>query len=400
MKLLIVDDEKYIRNSLKNGFDWNSLGFNDVFDAAKATDAIEIISKNNIDIVITDIRMPKLSGIDLIREISRISPNTKIIIISGYDKFEYAQQALKYGVMDYLLKPAPIEEVVSAVKRAIGSISVEMPEKYKEIIRHKFLIDLLFDRIDNTDDVLFRMKENKLDFLNEPFWIVVFSEKKLTLNSKKLNELTERIRNFFKEEKTLIFDDNRDHIVVFLPDKYQKEDVLKMCNEICRDICISLNNDFIQAVIGRRITDITDIAATYAEVVRIADKFVLTDGEYAVLADDINSVKAYNIVYMVKQYVEEHISDNITIETITDIIHITPNYFSSIFKRVTGESFIYYVNKQKIQKSEALLKETNMPVSEIAEKCGFSDVKYFSRVFKKYTDMTPSEYRKTKHEGI
>ena len=397
MKLLIVDDEKYIRNSLKNGFDWNSLGFDDVLDASRSTDAIDIISSNNVDIVITDIRMPKLSGIDLIREISRLSPDTKIIIISGYDKFEYAQQALKYGVMDYLLKPAPIEEVVSAVKRAIGSISFEMPEKYKEIIRHNFLMDLIFDKIDDTDAVLTRMKENDLGFLNEPFWLAVFAEKKRTLNSKMLNELAERIRDFF-EEKALIFDDNRDHIVVFLPDKYHKDDVLKMCNEVCCDI--SLNSDFLQAVIGRRITDIKDIAATYAEVVRIADKFVLTDGEYAVLADDINSVKAYNIVYMVKQYVEEHISENITIETITDIIHITPNYFSSIFKRVTGESFIYYVNKQKIQKSEEFLKETNMPVSEIAEKCGFLDVKYFSRVFKKYTDMTPSEYRKTKREGI
>lgn len=150
----------------------------------------------------------------------------------------------------------------------------------------------------------------------------------------------------------------------------------------------------LQAVIGKKINDVLKIAEAYGEAAKIADKFIISGEEKVIFVDDINNVKAYNIVYMAKQYVEDNISKNITIETITDIIHITPNYFSSIFKKVTGDSFITYVNLRKIEKAKEILKAVDIPVSEVAEKCGFSDVKYFNRVFKKYTGVTPSEYKK------
>ena len=169
MKLLIVDDEKYIRSSLKSGYDWYSLGFDEVFEAAKVVEALGIINNNTIEVIITDIKMPKLSGIDLIKKISLTSPDSKIIVISGYDYFEYAQIALKYGVVDYLLKPARIEDVVEAVKKAIDMVSQKLPEKYKNVLRKDFLCNLIFRRITDSEQIRHGVDEYELDILKTEF---------------------------------------------------------------------------------------------------------------------------------------------------------------------------------------------------------------------------------------
>lgn len=393
MKLLIVDDEKYICSSLKNGFDWQSMGFDEVLDAAKVSDALNLISNNVVDVIITDIKMPKLSGIDLIKEMSQLSPKTKIIIISGYDKFEYAQVALKYGVIDYLLKPAPIEDVVLAVQKAINSLSTNMPKQYKDVLRKDFLLNLIFGRIKSSEEMRRGIEEHELNVLKSDFFIAVFSGKEIVTNNIILDKIKQFLANNFSD-CFFAFDDNRRHIVVFFNTQYSKKDIFEIFNSFCAYMNKDLEANDLQAVIGQKINDVLKIAEAYGEAAKIADKFIISGEEKVIFVDDINNVKAYNIVYMAKQFVEDNISKNITIETITDIIHITPNYFSSIFKKVTGDSFITYVNLRKIEKAKEILKAVDMPVSEVAEKCGFSDVKYFNRVFKKYTGVTPSEYKK------
>lgn len=105
MKALLVDDENYILEYLSHAADWKELGFDQVDLSSDSTEAKELLIRNNYNLLITDIRMPEISGIDLLKIVEESNLKTKVMFLSGYSEFEYAQQAIKYGLYDYLLKP-------------------------------------------------------------------------------------------------------------------------------------------------------------------------------------------------------------------------------------------------------------------------------------------------------
>lgn len=115
MKLLIVDDERPIRSGLEHGINWASIGIDQVFSAENGLEALDLCHKHKPELVITDIRMPGISGLELSQQILRMYSPVRIIILSGYSEFSYAQEALKLGVADYLLKPIDEEQLLAKV---------------------------------------------------------------------------------------------------------------------------------------------------------------------------------------------------------------------------------------------------------------------------------------------
>ena len=105
-KVILVEDEKTVRDSIRKCVDWSTYGFLFIGEAANGEQALEIIRETGCEIVITDIRMPFMDGIELSRILRTLYPSVKIIILSGYMEFQYAQEAIRYGVSEYLLKPA------------------------------------------------------------------------------------------------------------------------------------------------------------------------------------------------------------------------------------------------------------------------------------------------------
>ena len=134
MKMIIIDDEIGIANSIKNVFDWKEFGIEEVYVFDSGVEALERIRVGDIDILMTDIRMPEMDGLELSRCAKEIIPDMKIIMCSGYDDFEYAKAAMRIGVMEYLLKPVTLEEVTAAVKSAAEALH---QEKIKNKIKHK-----------------------------------------------------------------------------------------------------------------------------------------------------------------------------------------------------------------------------------------------------------------------
>lgn len=116
LKLLIVDDERIIRETMATIIDWNTLDIQLIGTAKDGIEAYNIILDEYPDIVLTDIKMPALSGIELIAKIHEINPQTQFIILSGYGEFEYAKKAMQYGVKHYLLKPCNEMQIVDSIK--------------------------------------------------------------------------------------------------------------------------------------------------------------------------------------------------------------------------------------------------------------------------------------------
>ncbi|WP_242856024.1 response regulator [Ruminiclostridium josui] len=119
-RLLVVEDEEMIRNKIIYNTNWKEHGFVEVFQASNGKEALDIVRKNNIDIVITDIQMPEMNGIELIREIKGLNRGIKCIIITAYAEFEYAKESVRLHVNDYILKPFKSKDLLDIVKKTLG----------------------------------------------------------------------------------------------------------------------------------------------------------------------------------------------------------------------------------------------------------------------------------------
>ncbi len=175
MQLLLVDDEPVLLNSMVEN-DWASIGVGYVFQAASGLEAAEVLKKTPIDIVVTDIRMPGMDGLQLCKYIQEHYPRTKCILLSGYGEFEYARQAIMYGTVNYLLKPIKDEELmdevsrvkmlieqewehVGSMERARQTLHVHLP-----LLRSNLLNNLLSGGSMRASTLVERMNEYRLPF--------------------------------------------------------------------------------------------------------------------------------------------------------------------------------------------------------------------------------------------
>src|SRR5690625_578904 len=132
-RVLLVDDERTILEGISNIIDWESLGTTLCGTAKNGIEALEFIKKNNPDIVISDIMMPGLDGIALLKQVYQTHPHMKWILLSGYGEFEYAQTAMGFGVRHYLLKPSNEEDIYHALKEIVHDLRQEKLNRPKTI---------------------------------------------------------------------------------------------------------------------------------------------------------------------------------------------------------------------------------------------------------------------------
>lgn len=149
-RMMIVDDDSFVLDGLKNEIDWESLHIQIAVSCSNGTEALQILEKEQIDILLTDVKMPGMNGLELTKEALGRRPELKIVIISGYGEFEYAQQAIKCGVFDYLLKPVSVDMIRSVFQRLVGKLDEsradqsEREELLTPILNQKIYYDILF----------------------------------------------------------------------------------------------------------------------------------------------------------------------------------------------------------------------------------------------------------------
>ena len=155
MKILLVEDEEAIKQKLMNNVPWSDYGFDPVLGASNGLEALTILEQNSIDIMVTDVQMPKMNGIELIKEIKKRDYQLKIVVISGFAEFEYAQESIKLNVSDYLLKPFASRKLLELVLRLKEQLELERAERSElqdlreslhknlEALREKFFMNLL-----------------------------------------------------------------------------------------------------------------------------------------------------------------------------------------------------------------------------------------------------------------
>lgn len=154
--VVVADDEKELRQALIRKVDWGSAGFTVIGEAENGAEALELVEQLEPDLLLTDIRMPFLSGIELARQVREVRPATQIAFLSGYDDFSYAQQAIQYNIISYMLKPISSAEMLEELK----NIKNRIDEKFRKFVSagqgrvelSEFLMPLVLDGFQREAD--------------------------------------------------------------------------------------------------------------------------------------------------------------------------------------------------------------------------------------------------------
>lgn len=542
-RIMLVDDEAEVRESIIRKIDWESAGFQLVGDAENGVDALEKMELFEPDIVLTDIRMPYMDGLELASRIRLTYPSVKLVIFSGFDEFEYAKQAMRSGVIEYILKPVNADELTRILHKIKQTLDDELRrrrnvealrESFRKnlpILREHLLYDLTHGSVTEPAKIPALMREYGLDIAEAESWAVAqvvidrpqentdagFSlsgeSELIPLSvSRILDDMLGKHTGFasFRSSMGIC-------VVAAVAPAATFDSVIAVLNDICRE-CKRALELTVTVGLGQTANTLTQLAASYREASEAAgfkavhgtgaviyigdveraykplpaiDKKSETEliaaikfgngaeiaaavrgivsglesarphlnqlqfytvglmnallqlaGSYEIDLSDIfadiwgpqadfwtslsqiksieslhswllelstqlgrqihegRSNNVRSVVEEAKAFLAANYTDaDLSLESICDALHISAAYFSTVFKRETGQSYINYLTELRLQEAVGLLTHTDDKTYLIAEKIGYADPNYFSYVFKKKYGVSPTKYRSAIHAG-
>lgn len=377
MKVFLVEDEIIMREGIRNNIDWEKEGFEFVGEASDGELAYPLIQDSKPDILITDIRMPFMDGLELSRRVKNEMPDIKIIVLSGYDEFEYAREGIRIGITEYLLKPIDGNKLLEAVRRVAQLILSEREEQRevkpgKEQDSGKSAPGIKKETAEERPEAEPGILEvGKLDRRVAERFL------KTGLKSEVTNFVDDYFSSFgMNNIQSLLFRQYVTTDMYFTAVSmleglgYENGELAKHCGEI-RDInkvlsSVESNKEYLKKILSTTID----------------------------LREAVSRKKYHSILEEAKSYIEQHYDDvNISLNSVAASVNLSPNHFSSIFSQEMGKTFVEYLTFVRMEKAKELLRTSSLKSAEIAYAVGYKDAHYFSYLFKKNQDCTPKEYR-------
>ncbi|AYE34009.1 response regulator [Clostridium septicum] len=290
-KVMLVDDEKLILQGLLNIIEWDKLDLEVIHLAEDGMEALEKFKDNPVDIIVTDINMPRLTGLELLKEIKALDSNVKFIILSGYDEFSYARTAIKLGVENYILKPIDEEELESSLKKLKKKIEEEKSKDIKVLEKNRLLIEFINGKI-NKDDLDYIRDVINLDFKEKSYTVssIKISNKDVNEN----NNICEIIKGITNEKFEVLYKFDG-HIVLINSwnENISKEEILNYYNNVNKKLAKDFNADVFIAI-GDRVDSIENLKESY-RVSNHLKKYILTEGSNICLCkDDVEKLEKDN----------------------------------------------------------------------------------------------------------
>ena len=523
MRVLIADDERKVCALIQHIINWELLNMEVIGFAYNGESALQMIKDEKPDIVITDIRMPGLNGLEVIRMAKEINPSIEFIVVSGFKQFDYAKEALQYGVSNYLLKPANRKELTYTLnqiknrsekkvekEREVKRIS-ETAERNKKRLRKDILFQILSNQVEEdwkalNGDYFYGFREgcfqlgvikidgipniqkhsqyfiNKLEYLLTTLmtnchefeftlvqgkYVILLNydpaeeaavRKNLKLILENLQDQQDIFKGFsvsgslgnpvgefvqvfstlesarVKLNQRLIYGTNRIYykeVSAFksvLPEMFngfrealfnaldiqdtQKvtnlaHDVLREClqHEVNGDTALGFYREILEAYIltlkRRNLYEADAIPAnlflelenfgSLAEVNAFFLKSLLSILKITIARAEENESRP---IIEAKNFIEKNFKEPITLEVVSKEVGFSSSYFSAMFKSKTGETFSEYLFRKRMEEAKNQLRDTRHTIAVICDDIGYSDIKHFAKGFKKFTGLTPKDYRK------
>lgn len=386
-KLIIVDDETIILNSLSKYVKEQLPDFEICGCFHDGAEALDYIMEHPVDIILSDICMPQMSGLELAREVVNRMPHCIVIILSGFSEFEYAQNAIKYNVYNYMLKPVDYRELKRVLLEAQAAVptrrKISFPDLTDETME-MFFVDLFCGSILSSKEL-----KERFSTLNFPFAIESSEGYLVRLSLSRDNSVisehyeTDRLiyslknalhfsiaDTYFYFMRKSAFDYYYIAISSRLPNALEEQHLKDNLKKI---LSLDCKVDFFQQF------------SSFSEFIQ-KKKVFSPASENEEQSNEVLISKAMD-------YIDANYAQDLSRETVASAIFLSPSHFSYLFKLHTGISFIDYLTTVRMQKSIELLK-TQMRINDIAKKVGYQNRNRFNINFREYTGYTPTKYRK------
>ncbi len=413
MKILLVDDEPFALRTVKEMMESAKNSWEIVAAVEDGEEAITVLQEHEVDLVISDIRMPAVDGLELSKYIVEHFSNVRVILLTGYKDFGYAQQALRYGVVDYLLKPTSFESLFESIEKIEDCI---LKEKNLNRLRTKRERDILEKRL---DDLLFGLPfpyydDELIPRFNE---ILVFTcclkdASTLQMGWVEINAYS-AIKNIIEEwflmygKAYVTVQEQHIAVIVFLDDTEDKRIVYKEILGRLYETIQALLKIELKIGFGFPCRKLTELHVHYKESMYAMEDARKTNFSSISFYEDIKQntdevkhlekkyegKKNRRVIEIVLEKMKTKLSEDLTLKLLAEEVYLNPTYLGRIFKQETGESFSSYLINLRIEKAKELLRNPALKIYEVCEQVGYNDPAHFTHVFKKSVGITPQEYK-------
>lgn len=489
-KVLIVDDDMNFRYAMKEAIPWAEHGFDVVGEAMHGGQALEFLKTNDADLILTDMDMPIMNGVELTEKVMKQYPQTVVVALSAYDDFGFVKESMRLGAKDYILKQKfdgeAIIQTLLRICREEGEKrgrDLEKEEEERNFIQYLLggskpqeqtgslfkklaavkLLGLCIARLEPGQTIDLKKEKGKLadgliyqGKVNENDWLFLFRIQEGISKIRLYTEFSEIAGSleawvgsgaigccddtggfdqlpqlFGKAELALSYK-------LYFPEKrlffYSDMQVLERKRESAYLYRIPAGTAMTDPETAKAVLE--DMAARVEEYKPVEEyvnkNFVNLYNEYrkrmSIHSDGLDAIQYYDeikkrdsirekqeytleliesdwkknvILYTgsnveigkALEYVHHHYAEELSLKQIADLVGLSENYFSSLFKQEIGENLITYINRVRIQYAKEMLRSETMKVYEIAGKVGYRNTTYFSTMFKKVTGMSVSEFK-------
>ncbi|KUP25104.1 response regulator [Paenibacillus sp. DMB5] len=531
-KLMIVDDELLMRVGIRSMIDWEEHGFHVVGEAGNGKEGLEMALATSPDLIITDIKMPVMDGLQFIRELSLNLKACKYVILSNFDEFAYVKEALKLGAADYLIKseisPASLTDLLAVIRDKLqtehesqGS-NRKLPYNVTRGLGHlkeDYFKDLISGFI-SEQAAKARAEELEIKVRGSGLAVLIFKVNHFDRVKKKYVEKDEKLLRFSilniieevipaKWDREVILGDSSEYLVfvnTLIGSGSIRGDIGRLCDKIILSIKDFMNLELTAGVstvvasyksvktayeeaelaLGYRFFDSTKNVLFYEDVAKLPSRepvitLITPDEEHdfaavweskdeqqaaellggfrsrlAELRANEHSIREKYILLMEQMHthfplaakrlrpspverspyetilrgenwgdihqsvldymkycfevdssmmrertytemavdiINKYYAEDISLQSVAGQINVNPSYLSRIFKQEQGENFISFLTRVRIERAKAYLKGGKLKVYEIADKVGYHNHTYFSKIFKKITGVSPEDYR-------
>jgi|GEM_PF-329948 two-component system response regulator YesN len=383
MNILVVDDESVIRHGIERTIRKAFPEYR-VQLAASPEEALRRLRSEPVDLVLTDVLMPGMTGLELMEISRRRHDHVKWVVISAYSEFAYAKEAVRLGARDYLLKPIGKDTLIDMIRKLGEEIAAEN-ERTKEA-------DLLKRNLRFLREAVFARWASGLDLggidlapftERHPHFHLIMVRLESDEGAALEHFIVENVLNELIESAGTGFVASIDAKSLLGLATLRDESALNgLIGQLRSHLKRYLKTPF-QVLHSERITDVSRVPAEVKRMRTTAASQVYD--HYASGGD--------RAVEVALQYIRAHYNTELTLEKVASIVYLNPVYFSQLFKQKTGQGFKDYVTHLRLERAMELLRDSELKVGEISERVGYPDVRHFSQIFRKKVGLTPSEYR-------
>ena len=411
--VVVADDEEELREAVCTMIPWEDLGFCLIGSASNGLDALQLVEKHGPDLLLTDIRMPFISGIELARKVREVRPATNIAFLSGYDDFQYAKQAIQYNIISYMLKPLTIEGLVEELRGIRQKIDDQFslfrqaappsggPDQRAAALMPLVLDDYAEPEEEGQTEEYLRQCGLLRGADDRPCYTVMVSTlldesgagrtvPSFVASVERLASKYLRSVSFFAAGKVIT-------VLMGNPSDFEEylhilaDEIPQMADRVLGRAC--------RVGISRMVCTPAALHGAYREAMEALRQGDRSEGSAQFIGDLEPAVRGGSLLCKrALDTLDQHYMDSgLSLVSLSGMLDVSPNHLSACIKKYAGETFMNILIRKRMEAARELLEGSDLRVQEIARRCGYTDQHYFSYCFKKYCGESPNAMRRRLH---